>query len=329
MKKTVLILVIMALLLAGCSSLTGNNSQSVSDAQMATRVAQLLSTMTTPTQEIDFPPTPTPLSTTEVITSTPETATETATSVVVADEKSLFAVGGEADTTDTPTADTTTTATPTGTLSATSETGTSTVTATPVLADPAVSLGTPTGEDDMNDPSNWSWLTGADQYINVAFSDGFMRMTGLTSYAGWRLPMINQQVNSYIEVTANSGACTGKDSYGIIFRVPVFKDPSQGYLYEVTCDGYYRLWRWDANVGQAVTLVPWAQSSAIKTGTNQTNRLGVKTIGNIFTLYMNGAQLASASDSAFNAGFFGVFVRSAETPNYIINYDTIRYWENP
>jgi hypothetical protein len=82
--------------------------------------------------------------------------------------------------------------------------------------------------------------TDSDKFLKVAFADGFMQMTGLTSLAGWRLPLITQQTNTYIELTANSGNCEGKDSYGIIYRVPVFKEPNQGYLYEVTCDGYLR-----------------------------------------------------------------------------------------
>jgi hypothetical protein len=205
-------------------------------------------------------------------------------------------------------------------------------TATLPSGDPAANLGTPTGSDMMDSAANWTWPIGADQYLNVNFSNGYMQMSGLTNFAGWRLPLVNQQVNSYIELTANSGTCKGKDSYGIIFRVPVFKDPSQGYLYEVTCDGYYRLWKWDGKAGDkgmATTLVSWAQSDLLKTGANQSNRLGVMVKDNTYTLYMNGVKLASASDSAFGAGFFGVFVHSAETPDYTVDFDAMKYWENP
>ena len=326
MKKIILIAAILALLLTGCSSFNGGNQPSVSDEEMATRVAQLLSTMTTPTTEIDFPPTPADLPAPILITATPELATATP---VVAEE--TLATATQTSVTEIPTA---TAAVPTATLAATSIVATSTPlpTATPPASDPALALGAPTGTDTFDSPATWTWPTGADQYLNVAFNGGFMQMTGLTSFAGWRLPLINQQVNSYIELTVNSGACTGKDSYGIIFRVPVFKDPTQGYLFEVTCDGYYRLWKWDGKVepnGLATTLVGWKQSTAINTGANKSNRLGVMVKDNNFTLYMNGVQLASASDSGFGAGFFGVFVRSAETADYTVNFDTMKYWENP
>lgn len=319
MKKFVLILVIMALLLAGCSTLIGGNSQAVSDEQMATRVAQLLATMTTPTQELDFPATPTPQATAVVITATPQLSTSTP----VVMETQLATATPEVET-----------ATPQATVSETptEETATPTATATVPATDPVLALGTPTSADTFDTASKWTWPTGEDDYIRVAFNNSYMQMTGLTNLAGWRLPLVNQQVNSYIELTANSGTCTGKDSYGIIFRVPVFKDPTQGYLFEVTCDGYYRLWKWDGKTstnGLATTLVPWKQSSAINAGANQSNRLGVLVKDSTFTLYMNGVQLASASDSGYGAGFIGAFVRSAETANYTVNFDTMKLWENP
>ncbi len=111
--------------------------------------------------------------------------------------------------------------------------------------DPAKKLGTPTGSDPLDNAGKWFWPTDTDEYLKVEFKDGYMLMSGLTDFAGWRLPKVDQQTNHYIELTVNSGACEEKDSYGIIFRVPVIKEPEQGYLYEATCDGYIRLWEWD------------------------------------------------------------------------------------
>ncbi|PKN96794.1 MAG: hypothetical protein CVU43_18915, partial [Chloroflexi bacterium HGW-Chloroflexi-5] len=199
--------------------------------------------------------------------------------------------------------------------------------------DPINSLGTPSGTDPMDSNSKWAWPTGADDYIDVQFKDGFMLMTNLSNVAaGWRLPLVGQQVDSYIELTANSGSCSGKDSYGIIFRVPVLKSPDQGYLYQVTCDGYYRLWKWDGKVGDkglAVSLLNWKQSDKINQGANQTNRLGVKVVDKKITIYMNGVELGSVSDSSYSAGFFGAFVRSGGDSNYTAKLDEMKYWENP
>jgi hypothetical protein len=322
--KIIPIVIILSLLMTSCSLFSDLKAeQPLTDAEMATRVAQLLSTMTTPTSEIDFPPTPT--------LGLPTTApTVTPNMVILATSTPVVEVGGELPTStamivlptleSTPTLAVTLQASPTATLN---------VPAT----DPINSLGTPSGTDSMDSNSKWAWPTGADDFIDVQFKDGFMLMTNLSDVAaGWRLPLVGQQVDSYIELTANSGSCSGKDSYGIIFRVPVLKSPDQGYLYQVTCDGYYRLWKWDGKVGDkglAVSLLNWKQSDKIIQGANQTNRLGVKVVDKKITIYMNGVELGSVSDSSYSAGFFGAFVRSGGDSNYTAKLDEMKYWENP
>jgi hypothetical protein len=319
MRKILPALLVLLLTATACGNfpLTGNNDQ-VTDAEMATRVAELLSTMTTPTAEIDFPPTPTPTSAMPEPTNTPQLATPVVATEEPVETETEIAVS-ETPAEESPTADGTTTVSPTPTLEVPE-------------TDPILKLGNPDLSDPFDSFENWSWPTGSDSYLTVSFKDGYMEMTGLTSMAGWRLPMVAQQTNSYIELTVNSGACTDKDSYGIIFRVPVFKEPTQGYLYEVTCDGYLRLWKWNGNIkpkGEAEILINWKESADINKGANQVNRLGVMVVGKKFTLYMNGVPQGEASDSSFSAGFFGTFVRSVSTPKYTVKFDEMKIWENP
>ena len=61
MKKLIPVLIVLSLVLTACSNfpLQGGD-EPVTDAEMATRVAELLATMTTPTTELAFPPTSTP-----------------------------------------------------------------------------------------------------------------------------------------------------------------------------------------------------------------------------------------------------------------------------
>ena len=320
MKKLIPLILVASLVLSGCNLFrTQNGEKPLTDAEMATRVAEILSTMTTPTVEMVFPATATFSIPVLDATPTPQPIAETPVVVVT---------------------DAGTTPAPTATLQVTSDSSTpeptATVTpsptATPPPGDPALRLGNPTGSDAMDSYVNWSWPTGSDNFLKVAFGNGVMEMTGLTTLAGWRMPLVSQQINTYIELTANSGKCTGKDSYGIIFRVPVFKEPEQGYLYEVTCDGYYRLWKWDGKVapsGHATVLLNWKQSDAIRAGADQSNRLGVMSVGNKITLYMNGEKLGEVLDNSYAAGFFGVFVLSRTSDDYTVKFDAMKFWENP
>ena len=323
MKKLIPLILVASLVLSGCNLFrTQNGEKPLTDAEMATRVAEILSTMTTPTVEMVFPATAT--FSIPVLDSTPTPQPTAETPVVVVTDAGITPAG----TTPAPTAtqqvsiDSTTPA-PTATASPTN---------TPPPGDPAIRLGSPTGSDAMDSYVNWSWPTGSDNFLEVAFGNGVMEMTGLTTMAGWRMPLVSQQINTYIELTANSGKCTGKDSYGIIFRVPVFKEPEQGYLYEVTCDGYYRLWKWDGKVapsGHATVLLNWKQSDAIRDGADQSNRLGVMSVGNKITLYMNGEKLGEALENSYAAGFFGVFVLSRTSDDYTVKFDAMKFWENP
>lgn len=320
MKKFIPVMIVLSLLLTSCGILPlGGNDKPVTDAEMATRVAELLATMTTPTTEIDFPATPTPMPATPEPTEAPVEPTE------------VLATTEPGEGTAEPTAEPGATEEVTGTPDATAEPS-ATPTAQVPDTDPAKKLGAPTGSDPFDSYEKWAWPTDSDDYLTVNFKDGYLQMTGLTTMAGWRLPMLSQQTNSYIELTVNSGACEGKDSYGIIFRVPVFKEPTQGYLYEVTCDGYLRLWKWNGNIkpkGEAEILINWKESKDIRTGANQVNRLGVMAVGKTITIYMNGVPQGETTDGSYSAGFFGTFVRSVSTSKYMVKFDEMKYWENP
>lgn len=326
MKKLIPVLIILSLALGACSALPfGQPDETLTDTDMATRVAELLATMTTPTTELVFPPTP---------TTAPPTATATPEPTAAPTAELTEAPTGEP----TASAEATTEPEVTGTVEATVEPPTATatvqptVTGTPQAGDPVLKLGAPTGIDPFDNETKWVWPTGTDAFSTMSFKDGYMWMTGLDKLAGWRLPMLDQQVNNYFELTANSGACSAKDSYGIIFRVPVLKELNQGYLYEVTCDGYLRLWKWDGAVkpkGQATILINWKQSMDIKTGANQVNRLGVMVVDKSIKVYINGVQQGEVSDGSFSAGFFGVFVRAVSTEKYTVKFDEMKYWDNP
>ncbi len=138
-------------------------------------------------------------------------------------------------------------------------------------------------------------------------------------------------------MTVNTGECADRDSYGIMFRVPVFREADRGYLYEVSCDGYYKLWSWDGKAGEngkSTTLVWWAQpkgdaAGAINIGPDQVNRLGVKTQGDTITLYINGFLVHQIKDDSWPAGHFGVIVNPDGSKKYTVKIDDMRYWLLP
>lgn len=265
--------------------------------------------------------TPTPQAGAEVVTATaaPTTAVEaspTATTMVV----TTATAGAPA-----PTVTLVMTATVTPTAGPTS---------TPAPGDPRTRLGNPSATDPMDKASTWIWPTGSDTYSSSTFENGVQSITALTGTDAWRLanPLGREFTNLYLESTIRTGTCSGSDHYGLMVRVPIVTEPDQGYMFDFTCDGRYSLRRWNAQVGtkgEMKWLVNWTKSSAINAGSNQTNRMGIMTVGSRLLLYANGQLLAEVQDNTFPYGYFGVLVGSDVTDKFTIQIDEMSYWENP
>ncbi len=307
MRKVLPILMIF-ILLSGCTP-----TRVVSDADMATRVAQILTSYPTNTESPTITSTATALPT-ETSTPTPEnTATETPT----------------------PTGSVTMTETPTATVGGTAAYttyNTPSAAFTPAAGDPLARLGNPTSTDTMDGLGTWNWSIGPNKYTDAQYRDGTLLVKGLSKVSGWRLAGTEFLDNAYIEMAARLEQCTGNDSYGIFFRVPDLHDADRGYLYGFTCDGRYFLKLWDGKIypeGKMTTLIPPTQSTAILPGGGIFNRIGVMTVGNRILLYANGTLLTEYQDSTFPVGFFGVFVTASQTPGLTLRVDQMAYWKNP
>jgi hypothetical protein len=314
MKKSFLLILMAALILSGCGLLP-TGSQDLSDSGMATRVSQLLTAMPTSTGQ--------PGAIKESITLQPP-LTATAQVIVITQPVTTTPATPVATATQAPTA--TLQFTETATLVPTSTTG---PTATISPNDPRQRLGNPAYIDTM-DKSN-TWPGGTDPFTSIDFKDGWLYLTALDKFDGWRLTFPELQ-DFYLEATIRSQQCSGLDHWGIIARVPDKMNANQGYLFGVNCAGQFSLRKFDGNVGKngtMTTLINWKSSSALKIGANQTNRLGLMAIGSRLILYINGIQVGESKDSTYTQGNFGVFIGSKNTPDMTIGVDEIDYWENP
>ena len=198
-------------------------------------------------------------------------------------------------------------------------------TPTVVEGDPRQTLGDPTFQDTkFKEDNNWggAWK---DEFTQGEFKNNELVLTSI-GVDGWTLtwPKI---ADFYIEMTATSGDCSGTDRYGLIVRAPESFD--RGYLVGFTCDGKYSLRIWDPSKKQYTYLINWTHSDEISAGSNKTNRLGLMVEGDKFTLYANGKQIDSATNSRFDKGRFGPFVGHAGTEDFTIYIKEIVYWDLP
>lgn len=318
--RKVVYLILIAIILSACGGIGA--SPTPSDAEMATRVAEILTEMppatSMPTQKL--PQGEQPASEAEL-----QSGDEPATSGEGNGEPSAEASVATEVPTEIPPTEVPTVAQPQG------------PTATLVSTDLLNTLGNPTSTDPMDSAVKWVWWEGADEYTNVEFVDGSMKFSSLDEITGWRLPVIESASNMYIEMTVSTANCSGEDNYGIIFRVPIRNEADRGYLFAVSCEGKYELWEWDGKIepnGKRITLLCWQTpkndaKDAINTGSNATNRLGVKTDGYDISLYANGYLLHEIVDTTFPGGYFGIFINSEETEDFYVLIDEMSYWILP
>ncbi len=306
MKKIALMILILTLL-AACQAI-----EQPSEKDVQTRVAQILTSFPTPSIQPTFTPQPPTLTPTKTIV--PPTPTNTLEMTQLASEITGTVTAG------TTTPDTTTTGTP----------ATPTITITYGAGDPRFTLGQATWTDPMNEGTFWP--TGASEFTNLVFTNGEMVLTGLTSKFGWRLATYGSLKNFYLEITSKFDACIGLDSMGIMFRVPVLEEADRGYLFGITCDGQYFLYMWDQKEGPSGTmtyLIVPKSSPVIKAGAGQTNRIGVMAESGNLKLFINGELVHSFVHSSFLQGFFGVFIKKAETNNLTARITEASLWVLP
>jgi hypothetical protein len=316
MKKAALLFVLLTLLLPAC---TPGASPTLTDAEMATRVAAILTGMPSNTPVATEVSSTTPIApqpTPRVVHDTPQ-ATNTPLIVMATQALSPNAAASatETSTPGKPTITKTPSDTPQPSL-------------TPPNADPRSTLGNPTDTDPMDNPDKWTWPVGTNDFTSNGFDNGRMWLTGMTSKPGWVVSAVHID-DAYIEETVKTQGCSGNDNYGIIFRVPVLRTADRGYLFAVSCDGKYSIWAWDGRVGTNGTrtvLIDWKASKYINTGSNQTNRLGVRAQDNRLELYVNGAKLDETTASTFSNGYLGVFVNPDATKHFTVDVEEMKYW---
>jgi hypothetical protein len=186
-----------------------------------------------------------------------------------------------------------------------------------------LNLGAPTWRDTMDNSTNWYLLDTANTKFTM--SDGKMEMKSIKPGGGeeWGLSNRPAMKDYYLQATFITGsACSGLDRYGLLGRAP---DPNKGYVFEFSCDGKYRLYKWDGTTYTA--LQEWRAAGSIKAGANQTNVMGLWMDGTTLRLYANGHMIAEFTDNTYDEGQFALVIGSVNTENLIVYVDLVEYWD--
>ena len=186
----------------------------------------------------------------------------------------------------------------------------------------SLNLGNPTWKDNMDTSAYW-YVVKTDN-VEWEFEKGLLRMKvkDAGTYEEWGLSNLAEMDNYFLQATFKTGnECAGLDRYGVLVRAP---DKDQGYVFEFSCNGRYRLYIWADDKYSAIQ--EWQDSSLILTGAEQTNVLGIWLKDKTIRLYANSKLLAEFENDKFSKGRIGLVVGAAETDNLIINVDEVAYW---
>lgn len=202
-----------------------------------------------------------------------------------------------------------------------------TATATAPASDPRSLLGEPAYRDTFEKKSAWGLDDPYDDgHTRVEIKDNRLVLTSTNAegWMGWRTTY-PKPGNAYIESVMTTGECSGGDQYGLVFRS---KEDSTAAFFAVTCDGRFSLVFYDG--GEFTRPLDWQPGSALLTGSNQTNRLGVWVEGTRIRLYANGSLLAETTVDRLPAqGTFGALIAGLKTTSFTVSVSELAYWELP
>jgi hypothetical protein len=166
--------------------------------------------------------------------------------------------------------------------------------------------------EDNFEGSDSNWGTSTDSDSSVEYSNGGLHMQIFTkNYFVWSTPDDQDYENVHIEVTVLNNGTDSTTAFGILCHQQTVTDSF--YYFAVTPGGEYVI----AKAALAQTDVfltnndQWAQSDAIAKDA-ASYRVGADCGNGTLALYVDGQQIASASDSSYVSGGVGVLAWSGE-----------------
>ncbi len=176
-------------------------------------------------------------------------------------------------------------------------------------------------DDFSSSSSGWSTFTVDEGSGNAAveYADGEYVMKAFTSdWFVWGNAEENFG-NIHIEVTAkNTGGATGT-TFGIICN---YQDETNFYYVGIDTQGFYAIFQTNPSPPDQILTNngEWGESANISKDASS-YRIGADCGNGAITLYVDGTQIASASDSDFSQGDVGLFAWTAEESNGEIRFD--------
>jgi hypothetical protein len=165
----------------------------------------------------------------------------------------------------------------------------------------------------IDDFSSAQWGTGTDENSSVEYASEALQMIVFTkNHFIWSTPDDKDYQNVHLEVTVINNDTDSTTAFGLMCHQQAGEDNSF-YYFAMTPAGEYAVAK--AQAGQTDVFLTnndeWASSDLISKDA-PSYRVGADCGHGTLTLYVDGQQIASASDSSYTSGGIAVFTWSGE-----------------
>jgi len=167
------------------------------------------------------------------------------------------------------------------------------------------SLLSTTPSDDFSSSSS-GWGTGTDSSSSVEYTNGGLQMIVYSPfYVTWSTPSIESYENLHMEVSVTNNSTDPEALFGFVCNEQ--GSTNAFYYVGVSPDGYYAFIK--SSVAADDVFLKEGNSDVIS-GSASLMRLGLDCMNGSMTLYVNGQQIDSVSDSTYTSGVIGLFAAS-------------------
>lgn len=176
-------------------------------------------------------------------------------------------------------------------------------------------------QDDFSNPDS-GWDRAQSDFGSTDYSNGsYVINIAKANIYIFANPSQSFQNDVRIEVDAVKASGTVDNAFGVLCR---YQDPDNYYFFEISSDGYVGI---GINKAGVKTLLSSPDNNMVSdSSVNQgdaSNHLRVDCIGSTLTLYVNGTQAASASDSSFTGGDTGLIAETFSVAGTEIHFDNL------
>jgi hypothetical protein len=167
--------------------------------------------------------------------------------------------------------------------------------------------------DDFSAGGRTSWGTGTDAESSVEYKDDGLNMQLFKeSYIVWSSPNDNEYENIHMEVTVLNNGSDSATAFGMMCNQQ-YPITDSRYYFAVTPGGEYAIGKAALALDDVILTSngEWAKSDLIAENASS-YRIGADCGNGTLTLYVDGQQIASVSDSTYTTGSITLFTWSGE-----------------